>query len=333
VDLEGFRGELRQRKIRPAYLFVGDQDLLKVDALEELRRAAGGERATVRSFFGSAKAREILEAQQNLSLLDPVAAIVIRQASKLAKAEVEELAENLDSVGGGPTIVFWDEKLDKRIKLFERIARTGAEIEFGAPRDSDLRGWIGGEARRLGHPIEPRAVAELVELVGADLLGLRSTLERLSIAVGHGATIGEDAVVEHVASSRSHAIYELQDAISTRAAAKAVGVFRQLVDEGGEPPALVGALVAQIRRLLLAREAAGGNLPALLGVSPGRVRYVVEAAKRFSPAHLRRAIDELADIDVASKTGRGDSVAALEEWLVGFCGTARPGEGRHVGGR
>jgi len=105
------------------------------------------------------------------------------------------------------------------------------------------------------------------------------------------------------------------------------------VDEGGEPPALVGALVAQIRRLLLAREAAGGNLPALLGVSPGRVRYVVEAAKRFSPAHLRRAIDELADIDVASKTGRGDSVAALEEWLVGFCGTARPGEGRHVGGR
>jgi len=152
VDLEGFRGELRQRKIRPAYLFVGDQDLLKVDALEELRRAAGGERATVRSFFGSAKAREILEAQQNLSLLDPVAAIVIRQASKLAKAEVEELAENLDSVGGGPTIVFWDEKLDKRIKLFERIARTGAEIEFGAPRDSDLRGWIGGEARRLDIP-------------------------------------------------------------------------------------------------------------------------------------------------------------------------------------
>jgi DNA polymerase III delta subunit len=333
VDIEALRGELRQRKVRPAYLFVGDQDLLKVDALEEIRRAAGGARATVRSFFGSAKAREVLEAQQNLSLLDPVAAIVVRQAAKLAKAEAEELAANLESIGGGPTIVFWDEKLDKRIKLFDRIARAGAEIEFVAPRGAELRRWIGGEARRLGHSIETGAAAELAELVGADLLGLRSTLERLSIAVGTGVPIGVDAVAEHVASSRSHAIYELQDAISTRAAAKAVGVFRQLLDEGGEPPALVGALVAQIRRLLLAREAPGGNLPALLGVSPGRVRHVVEAAKRFSSARLRRAIDELADIDVASKTGCGDSAAALEEWLVGFCGTERPGEGHHVGGR
>jgi DNA polymerase-3 subunit delta len=333
VDIEALRGELRQRKIRPAYLFVGDQDLLKADALEEIRRAAGGQRATVRSFFGSTKAREVLEAQQNLSLLDPVAAIVVRQAAKLAKAEAEELAANLESIGGCPTIVFWDEKLDKRIKLFDRIARAGAEIEFVAPRGAELRHWIGAEARRLGHSIEADAAAELAELVGADLLGLRSTLERLSIAVGSAVPIGMDAVAEHVASSRSHAIYELQDAVSVRAAAKAVGVFRQLLDEGGEPPALVGALVAQIRRLLVAREAAGGNLPALLGVSPGRVRHVVEAAKRFSSARLRRAIDDLADIDVASKTGRGDSVAALEEWLVGFCGTERPGEGHHVGGR
>jgi DNA polymerase-3 subunit delta len=333
VDLQALRTELRQRKVRRAYLFVGDQDLLKADALEEIRRVAGGQRAAVRSFYGSSKAREILEAQQNLSLLDPVAAIVVRQAAKLAKPEAEELAANLESIGGGPTIVFWDEKLDKRIKLFDRVARAGGEIEFSAPRGAELRHWIGAEARRLGHSIDTGAAAELAELVGADLLGLRSTLERLSIAVRSGEPIGMDAVAEHVASSRPHAIYELQDAISTRAPAKAVGVFRQLLDEGGEPPALVGALVAQIRRLLLAREAASGNLAALLGVSPGRVRHVVEAAKRFSAARLRRAIDELADIDVASKSGRGDSVAALEEWLVAFCGTERPGEGHHVGGR
>jgi DNA polymerase-3 subunit delta len=333
VDAQALRGEIRQGKIRPAYLFVGDQDLLKADALEEIRRTAGGARGTVRSFFGSVRARDVLETQQNLSLLDPVAAIVVRQAAKIAKADADELAAGLDSTGGGPTIVFWDEKLDKRIKLFDRIARAGAEVEFAAPRRDALNAWITGEARRLGHAIDPNAAKELAELVGDDLLALRSTLERLSIAVGEGVKIGTDAVTEHVASSRSHAIYELQDAISARAAARAVGVFRRLVDEGGEPPALVGALVAQVRRLLLACEAPGGNLPALLGVAPGRVHHVVEAAKRFSSARLRRAIDELADIDVASKTGRGDSVAALEEWLVGFCGIGRAAERHHVGGR
>jgi DNA polymerase-3 subunit delta len=331
VDAQALRRELRQRKIRPAYLFVGDQDLLKADALEEIRRAAVGDRGTIRSFFGTAKARDVLEAQQNLSLLDPVAVIVVRQAAKLARADADELVAGLDSIGGGPTTVFWDEKLDKRIKLFDRIARAGAEVEFAAPRRDELNAWITTEARRLGHAIDSNAVKELAELVGGDLLGLRSTLERLSIAVGEGAKIGTDTVTEHVASSRPHAIYELQDAVSARETPRALGVFRQLVDEGGEPPALVGALVAQVRRLLLARESVSGNLPALLGVAPGRVRYVVEASKRFSSAQLRRAIDELADIDVASKTGRGDSVAALEEWLVAFCGSERRTEGRHVG--
>jgi DNA polymerase III subunit delta len=331
VDFETFRGELRQRRIRSAYLFVGDQDLLKADALEEIRRAAGGERGTVRSFFGAVRARDVLEAQQNLSLLDPVAAIVVRQAAKLAKADAEELAVALDARAGGPTIVFWDEKLDKRIKLFDRIARAGAEIEFAAPRGDGLGAWIRDEARRLGHGIDRGAAGELAELVGGDLLGLRSTLERLSIVVGEGMTISADTVAEHVASSRPHAIYELQDAISARQAARAIGVFRRLLDEGGEPPALVGALVAQVRRLLLAREAAGANLPALLGVPPGRVHHVISASKAFSSARLRRAIEELADIDVASKTGRGDSVAALEEWLVGFCATERMAESRRVG--
>ena len=43
----------------------------KAEALEEIRRAAGGARGTVRSFFGSVRARDVLEARQNLSLLDP----------------------------------------------------------------------------------------------------------------------------------------------------------------------------------------------------------------------------------------------------------------------
>ncbi len=329
-----FRAALRQKKILPAYLFTGAQDLLKAEALEELRRAAGGERATVRSFFGgeSEAARKILEAKQNLSLLDPVAAIVVRQAAKLPRAEAEALAASLSP--DGPPVVFWDQSLDKRQKLYAEIARAGGEVEFEAPRGEALAAWVRRESERLGHRLDPAVAGELIELVGDDLLRLRSTLERLSLAVGKGAAIDEESVTEHVASSRMHAIYELQDALSAKHGTKAVGLFRQLVDEGSETPALVGALVAQIRRLLLAREASSSaNLAALLGVAPHRVRYVVEHSRRFSAARLRRAIEDLADLDVASKTGRGDAVAALEEWLIALCAPERKPASSHVGRR
>jgi DNA polymerase-3 subunit delta len=330
VELQAFRAALGEKRILSAYLFTGDQDLLKAQAVEALRRAVAGERGSVRSFVGGG-VDEILEAQRNLSLLDPVAVVVVRQAGKLAKSETETLANGLPTVAKGPPIVFWDQQVDKRWALFAQIARAGGEVEFLAPRRGELAAWIREEAQRLGHRISPDAVAQLAELVGSDLLRLRSTLEKLSVALGLGSTIDEQAVALHVASTREHAVWELQDAMSAKQALAAVRVFRQLVDEGGEPPALLGALVAHVRRLLIAREAKGSPSPALLGMPPFRVDKLVAAARKFTPAGLRVAVDELADIDVATKTGRGDAVAALEEWLIGFCAPERRVAREHAG--
>jgi DNA polymerase III subunit delta len=325
VDFPAFRAHLRQKKIFPAYLFTGDQDLLKSEAVDELRRLVAGERAAVRSFFGAVAARDVVEAHQNLSLLEPVGAIVVRQAAKLARADADDLAVHLTSAAQGPPVVFWDERLDRRIELFGAIARAGAEVEFGAPRGEALAAWVRSEGERLGHRIGPDAARALVELVGDDLLALRSTLERVSIAIGPKATIDEAAIESHVQSSRLHAIYELQDELSAQRTVRAIAVFRRLVDEGGEAPALVGALVAHVRRLLLAREAPReADLAALLGVAPGRARHLASDARRFAGDRLRRSIDELAEIDVAAKTGRGDANAALEEWVIGFCAPSRP---------
>ncbi len=334
MDLAAFRSRLREkpRKLLVAYLFSGDQDLLKAEAIEELRGAVGGARGAVRSFFGAGtEAGRILEARQNLSLLEPVAVVVVRQAARFSKDDGERLAAALPGLGDGPPIVFWDEAFDKRVKLFAAIARDGGEVEFAAPKKDALAAWIRGEAQRLGHRIAPDAVAELVDLVGDNLLQLRSTLERLSVALGAGEAIGADAVLEHVASSRLHAIYELQGAMSERQAVRAVGLFRRLIDEGEAVPALVGSLFAEVRRLLIAREAPGQNLARLLDVHPFRADKIAAAAKRFSIVELRRAIDKLAAIDVVSKTGRGDAQAALEEWLIALCEPPRPTGASHAG--
>jgi len=137
VEPQAFRAALGEKRILSAYLFTGDQDLLKAQAVEALRRAVAGERGSVRSFVGGG-VDEILEAQRNLSLLDPVAVIVVRQAGKLAKSEAEMLANGLPTVRKGPPIVFWDEQVDRRWALFAQIARAGA-IDFITIAESERR--------------------------------------------------------------------------------------------------------------------------------------------------------------------------------------------------
>ena len=314
MTLEDFRKQLRAGKILPAYLFVGSQDLLKAEAVEDLVRAVG--RGSVRSFSGgSVDAGTIIEARQNLSLLDPVAVIVVRQAAKF-RSHTAEVAAALASVKEGPPVVFWDETVDHKVTLYKQIADAKAEFEFVAPRGPALGGWVRDEAQRLGHKIDSAAVGALVDLVGDDLLGLRSALERVSVAVGPKQPIDADAVEIHVASSRSHAIFELQDQIYAKNFVAAVRVYRQLLDEGEEVPGLVGVVFAALRRLLLAREGGASILLRLDFLSPSRAEKIAAQARQFSPATLRRAIDRLADIDVESKTGKGDARAALEEWLL-----------------
>ena len=311
---DDFRKQIRAGKLLPAYLFLGTQDLLKSEAVDELARAAG--RGSVRTFSGgSVDAGTLIEARQNLSLLDPVAVIVVRQAAKLKSASAE-LAAALSSVREGPPIVFWDESVDRRVALFKQIADAKGDIEFAAPRDAQLRAWVRSEADRLGHKTDGAAVDALVELVGDDLLRLRSTLERLSIAVGEKAPIDADAITLHVASSRSHAIFELQDAIYAKDAAASVRLYRRLREEGEEVPGLVGVVFAAVRRLLLAREGGAAALVRLYEASPGRADRIAANARKFTVAALRRAVGRLAEIDVESKTGRGDATAALEEWLL-----------------
>jgi len=333
VDLGAFRNQLRLKKVSSAYLFTGSQDLLKAEALEELRQAVAGDRGTVRTFIaGETSAGAILEAQRNLSLLDPVAVIVIRNAAKL-KGECEELAAELPSLPSGPPLVFWDESVDKRGGLFAAIARAGGEVEFEAPKRDKLAGWIQERAVKIGgHRIDRAVAEELAELVGDDLLALQSTLERLSIVVGREQPIGSQQVAEHVVSSRLHAFYELQRALAEKNALGAVALLRQVIDEGGEIPVIVGALVAEVRRLLIAREAPSGvdlsQRLASIGVPPFRVDGIKKNAQRFSTVRLRRAIEELADIDIGAKTGRGEPVAAIEQWLLSVC-TEAPA-GRHA---
>jgi DNA polymerase-3 subunit delta len=326
MDLRAFEAELNQKKIRPAYLFSGEQELLKQQALEQLRRAVAGERGELRKLEArETRAADILEAQQNASLFQPVGAVVIREGGRLAEGDKDALRGALETLGGGPPLVFWDVSFDKRNALFAEISRSGAEIEFKTPRRADVRAWVQKAAQKLGHGLAPSVGDFLVELVGNDLLTLRSALEKLSVTVGPGKPIVQETVSSVIASSRSPAMYELSDAISERNGAKAVRLFRKAVDEGEALELLVGVLHGEVRRLLLARELGSANDPkaSRLGVMPFKVADLVRQSKAFPLRVLRNALHRLAAIDLALKTGKGEPVAAIEGWIISLCTVMR----------
>jgi DNA polymerase III delta subunit len=56
-----------------------------------------------------------------------------------------------------------------------------------------------------------------------------------------------------------------------------------------------------------------------LAIAPYQRIACQRGLRAYRPAELRRAFSELADIDLASKTG-GDGRALLELWMIRVCG-------------
>lgn len=318
----------------PAYLWIGEAEVLKEEELERLRRRRGG--AVRKLYAGDAGADEILSAQRNLSLLDPVAVVVVRNAAKLAAPDCDRLLEALEAPEGSPPIVFWDVALDRRRKLYQEVARRGGEREFAAPKADEAVRWVRAEAGRLGSSIEPGAASLLVDLLGGNLLRLRTTLEMLALAVGEGRTIDRETVVGAVPEARSHALYELQDQLTARRASGAVRLLREALDRGEGPEMILGGLYAQLRRLLFARALRGGEEPAKrrdrlvreTGTPPFKADGLLEVAARIPEGDLRRAFAALAEIDRGLKRGRIDGAAALEGWVVDFCSSGHASRSR-----
>lgn len=293
---------------------------MKERAVEALRLAAGGDRGVARRLHaGDVGAADLVVARQNLSLLDPIAVIVVRHAAKLAEAACEVLAESLAASPAGPPLVFWDDGFRNRRGLFGELARVGAEVEFRAPKRPEAIAWIAEEARRLGLRLAPGVADEIFDLVGANLLMLRSTLEVLSLAAGD-ERVDREMAAQVVPAARERALYELQDAVAEGQGGRAVRLFRDALDGGQAPPLLVGALFAEVRRLLLARDLdpriGRPEAAQVLGAPPFKVSRIIERAKRFPRRKLLRAVERLADIDVDLKTGGGEPIASLEEWIL-----------------
>ena len=282
----------------------------------------------VRRFEGpETRAADVLEAQRNVSLFEPVALIVIRRCGKLPKAEADFLASAFaeESREGEPPVVLTDTTIDRRLKLHAGIARAGGSVEIGSPNRGDAKRWVVAEANRLGHRLASGGPDAIVEALGTDLLQIRRALEvvSLGVGVGEGKPIGLDDIGLYVPGSRSHATYELQDALTDRDGGRAVRLLRAVIDEGLEVPVIVGSLFAVVRRLRLAVEFPRGIDPrsaaAALSVPDFRAQSLLAGARGFSRAALDRAIERLARMDVAFKTGQGRPAVTLEEWVIELC--------------
>ncbi|HEX2103801.1 MAG TPA: DNA polymerase III subunit delta [Solirubrobacteraceae bacterium] len=305
---------------KPAYLIHGDdhgriaERRARLRAIAEAESGAGG----VEVFEGDAATPEAVGLALNaMTFAMGRRFLIVDGAERWKDADVEaQLAPCLAAMAPDTTVAFFareEGRTKAPAKLAAAVKKAGGDVVAeNTLKARELPRWVVAEAERLGIRLEGAAAQALVRQVGERQQRLLRELEKLALEHGAGATIGVEEVEGAAALSAERQVWALVDALVARDPAHATRAFLELRAQGEALPRLIPLMARRLRDVL----AVATRLEA--GESPAQVKAALKmpswaAERRIKEARatdaeaLRRALEELADLELAS---RGNSELA-----------------------
>ena len=321
---DDLRSQLKRHEIKPVYLLFGSETYLRDLALKTIcdRSFAAGEfrdfnetefslntEGNLASALASAQQLPMMASRRVVRISDVrISASGIRDTMR--DDDEALLSAYLDNPSESSVVIFVADELDKRKRVAKLLTDRTTAVEFSELADNDLAAWAREEVRKAGSEIDDRALRLLIMLVGPDVRRLTTEIEKLSTAALPNKVLSSELVEDLVANSREISNFDLTDHLVAGRSKEALRVLKKILDDGGEPLALLGLISYNIRRLLAAKEAMSQGVDRAEVARIAKLRYssqepFLAAARRAETKHLTRAIELLAATDLAIKTSIG----------------------------
>lgn len=334
-------GRAQKGELLPVWLLVGEERLRRDQALDAIVKAAlaGGlpEFNTDKFTAGEVDVDKILAATRTVPMMAKKRVVLVRGLERWdgsseattdeAKAlpPLDKMAEYAKEPIDSTCLILVANKLDGRRKLVTLGKKAGFVVDCATLDARALPGWIRERAKAKGHPVQGEVADLIAEIAGPDLSYLDDVLERLSLYVGAGQPITEDAVSVCVTRVRLADTWDLVDAASRKDLGKVLRLFADAYDPRDRGLPLIGAIAWSLRQLLKLEAALGHGLglddaARKAGIYPTfRAREHAQKLKAFRPRELERWLVIVQETDAALKSSRRPADAILEEMFTRLC--------------
>ncbi len=332
--------EFRRGLSKPAqgYLFFGEEDYLKLHALEAARQAISPDP----SFAAFNEIRMDALDYTPARLLDALVPLPMMQERKLVSlsgfnltslraSDVDRFCETVELLAEHPhnclIVTVPNEGLDtgnlpkKPSELFLRLTEVLTPVRFNRVPPAKLAGWVIKHFNHGGVSASPAVASFLIDYCGRDMFTLAAEAEKLCCYVlAHGRTEVTEADVREVAcAGMEYDAFALGNAIMEGRRADALSALAVLRHRRADPILLLGEIIRTWSEMLTVRLlTAEGKSPeeifALTKIHTYRVGLYRKAGAVIDDARLRRAIALCAEADARLKQSP-QGYAALERLI------------------
>lgn len=316
---------LKQGPPAPVYLVVGEEDLLRDEAVATLKAALLGEGGEFNfdAFYGDeAEGSEILTCASEVPVFAERRVVLVKNAEKLPAREAEKLLAYLGAPVESTALVCVAVKLDGRLKFSQALTRAAVTVDCSPLRDMQLGPWLGRDAQRLGLRLDEKAVDVLKETCGGSLYAARREMEKLASYVAADRPATADDVYQLRGVEPGASVFDLTLAIADGHRGRVLSILARNLEAGEAPLRILGSLAWQYRRIWKVKEqirdgGREGEAARTLRMDPLKVRAFLS---RFSDEHLQHALRLFLEADGQLKGGSSSQPKmTMERLLLQLC--------------
>lgn len=311
MDIEQLSPDL---PLKPLYVIHGEEDLLRVEALDVLRQAARQQGYLNREVYSADSAsfdwQELLHAAGSMGLFADLKLLEIHiPGGKPGKAGGDALQELAGRLPEDTAVVLMLPKLERaqmQAKWFAVLAKHGVVLEAKAVSGAALPQWIQGRLKQAGLEIEADALSLFAERVEGNLLAAKQEIDKLALLHPRGHLLNVADAEAAVANVARFDVFQLAGAWMSGDAARTARLLEGLEADGEEPVMLLWALAEDIRTLirLTAALKQGQSVQSVrnsLRLWGDKQTLAPMAVRRISIARLLAALQDCAKIDCMIK--------------------------------
>ena len=358
LQADRFVSDVQARKLRPAYVFVGDEAFFRRRCREAILQHLVP--ADLRDFslfdfdLAETDLAEILDRARTPSLMAPFQVFFVRGVKNLfGRGSNEEKLGAIETYCKEPNpdavLIFVADHISipadaRRMDLtdkerYQRIRETMGDycgiVELARVEEGEAVRWIGEYCSTHEVKIDPDGARELVDALGGDMMMISNELEKLILYAGDKKRITLGDVETMVLAAKQRSLYELTDAISAKDRVRALQILDAILSSGEGDEAAIGhlyMLARTFRQMLVILERNVRDQRMLWAalwqgfrVPPFAAEDIIKQARRYkSKRELTRAIRLVAKTDLALRSNPPSKRLVLEKLVIDLTTELKP---------
>ena len=310
--------DIKSGQYKKVYLLYGEESFLKQSYKKKLKEAVAGDDTMNYNYFEG----KGLDVNELISLSDTMPffsdkRLIIIEDSGFFKTSSEALADYLPMIPDTTCIVFVEDAVDKRNRLFKKVKELGHAAEMKRQDSAQLARWAGTILAQNGRKITGSTMNLFLERTGDDMENIRMELEKLiSYTMGSDVVTTED--VEAVTTVQvTNKIFDMVNAIVTRKTRLAMDLYEDLLTLKEPPMRILFLIARQFNQLLLVKEMTAkgtdrGTIASKLKIPPFVAGKVSAQAGAFTREQTLSYVKGCVEAEEAVKTGKMNDRMAVE---------------------